>query len=35
MYTAFLSVKGRVLYDAIISKPDAGDETEYWLDVAK
>ena len=34
MYTAFLSVKGRVLYDTIISKPEAGDETEYWLDVA-
>ena len=35
MYNAFLSVKGRVQFDAIISKPETDDQTEFWLDVAK
>ena len=34
-YNAFLSVKGRVQFDAIISKPETDDETEFWLDVSK
>ena len=39
IFTAFLTAKGKVMFDAIIIKPrlagqddDAGD-IEYWLDV--
>ena len=34
MYAAMLSVKGRVLYDCIVCKPEVSEEGEYWLDVA-
>ena len=36
IFTGFLNVKGRLLFDAIIVKPKlAGqaEEPEYWLDV--
>ena len=39
IFTAFLTVKGKVMFDAIIVKPklakqdDEGGEIEYWIDV--
>lgn len=38
IFTGFLNVRGKLLFDAIIAKPllanqDSGD-TEYWVDVA-
>jgi len=33
VYAAFLSVKGRVLYDGFIAKPKMAGEPEFWLDI--
>jgi folate-binding Fe-S cluster repair protein YgfZ len=37
IFTAFLNVKGKTMFDAIIVKPKLagqyGDEIEYWIDV--
>lgn len=41
IYTSFLNVKGKIMFDAIICKPKlAGQssdnpEIEYWVDVSK
>jgi folate-binding Fe-S cluster repair protein YgfZ len=37
VYTSFLTVKGKTLYDAIVVKPrlasQTDDDMEYWLDI--
>lgn len=39
LYTGFLSVKGKMMFDAIIAKPKLAFQTkedmEYWVDVAE
>jgi hypothetical protein len=37
VYAAFLSVKGKTLYDGFIAKPklaaQTADDTEFWVDI--
>lgn len=39
LYTSFLSVKGKMMFDAIVAKPKLAfqtkDDMEYWVDVAE
>lgn len=39
IFTAFLNVKGKVLFDAIIAKPllanQKDDDLEFWMDVSE
>lgn len=39
IFTCFLNVKGKVLFDAIIAKPllanQNKEDMEYWVDIAK
>lgn len=38
IFTSFLNVKGKTMFDAIIAKPlianQDGDDVEYWVDIA-
>jgi hypothetical protein len=39
IFTTFLSVKGKVMFDAMVAKPriaeqKEGGEIEYWMDIA-
>jgi folate-binding Fe-S cluster repair protein YgfZ len=38
VFTTFLNVKGKILFDAIIAKPlianQREDDMEYWIDVS-
>lgn len=39
IYTCFMNVKGKLLYDSIIAKPllanQSKNDMEYWVDVAQ
>ena len=40
IFTTFLSVKGKVMFDALVAKPrlaeqKEGDDIEYWMDLAQ
>jgi tRNA-modifying protein YgfZ len=40
IFTTFLSVKGKIMFDAMVAKPriaeqKEGGEIEYWMDIAQ